>query len=1663
VSVKKTVNSFSVTSTVQNIDQSKPRPNPNAQYLYTDQPKTVILSQSFSSREKIQGINTSVEQHHPKHELKTRNLSSPPLSLCDSKKAEQLATNSLVKPQAQAAEKEKSKKNFDPERDLVVQNFLKDTTLSTLDKLKSLLPIPESLTPLMNMFLGKGTNTGIKVSLENDSLKLMADIKMPAQGLQGAAILSLPVIKQPTTSAVTELHPIIIEKLSKPLNPLLSEKEQVKGLIQLISTLPSEVLSFTWSNGSADIAITLPNGASLKLTLKLPTSKESEKTPDILRTFLKTILKENYAGIETLLSKEMIFNWDGSTSRFEIRFPQQLALHIQEISSIDISNPILSKLVTAIGSKSALIIPPNIRGAVNFKNPSIQFDIGTKFIIKNALIPDISIDQISYDPATKKMFLTLQTSWTLFPDALLKNLEIDLKDSPKQAPKKDAVVKPNIVKYEFVPIDTKIVARPEVSVAIAPKSTISVFESLKQLIKIPKKLEPLIEIFFADQTKLDVNLSIEDSLAVSVDNLNIPKLGITGKASLKIPTQSKEEKMPVTLLPEIEEIFFKLGGEKLQPKFSEKSALFCNLFDLALTLPNQNIRMQWEGNTSKATLFITLPGGMELTLELDVKEIQAEHDTLRMKLLETLDSPLELSTKLLDVLCTIGKHDPRRAQILTILNRKNNKELLRTEFEKMAGTDFLRAKLSEILGDQFAEIEPFLSQRMSFKWDGENKRAVLEFLGINSKVSFLFPKTVAAKDKKAAELHPQVKKALTKLVSSVFKSSSADHLIDLILTMSDQNICIDWWGDNKQADIAVTLPGGMLLKLELDMQKIGEGNDILRTKLGGEAQEASQFYFPRMPKEIQRAIHVKPPHLHFVGRTKLLQDLAKALLADIPLLSNQSKIHVLYGPGGIGKSELAISFANHHLDDFSLLWTISCGTSEEMAMGYRLLANTLKVYLENHDSQEIIVQKVHNRLAQNTGKPWLIIFDNLNDSVPLPERGGVVLITSYRKKPGVEGAEVLPFSPEEALELLQTVTKQNSPHFTRLLEFSGCYPLLLGQIGSYLARTGMPIEEYISLLEKQVRPIEQSERNPKTLEVAIKLTLERLPPSALKWLFICSHLNASAIPLAYLEDWLKSAGYQDRAALILQREEIKTALVEHALLRFDPEMKMFSMHLDIKKVLQPKAMLTFFNEAVKILVAFSSELSFDTTKDWAKTMREATEWVSHTNEILKIVEQTKDTAFLLMGMGTWEYARGHYLEALKYNTQALEIRKAALGGKHPNVATSLNDIANCYYYQGNYAEALKLYSQALEIRKAALGDKHPDVATSLNCIANCYNWQGNYAEALKLYSQALEIRKAALGDEHTYVGASLKGMANCYYSQGNYAEALKMHSQVLKIRKAALGDKHPYVATSLNHLANCYNSQGNYAETSSCSRRHLEIGKAALGDKHPDVATSLSGMACCYYCQGNYAEALKLYSQALEIGKAALGDKHPDVATSLESMANCYNSQGNYAEALKLYSQALEIRKAALGGKHPDMAMSLNNMATCYYCQGNYAEALKLYSQALEIGKAALGDKHPDVAASLSGIANCYNSQGNYAEALELYSQAIEIQKGALGDKHPDVARSLSDMANCYYSQWNYAEALKLFTQALEIAKVALGDKHPNVAICLSNIERCRTISCSIL
>ena len=104
------------------------------------------------------------------------------------------------------------------------------------------------------------------------------------------------------------------------------------------------------------------------------------------------------------------------------------------------------------------------------------------------------------------------------------------------------------------------------------------------------------------------------------------------------------------------------------------------------------------------------------------------------------------------------------------------------------------------------------------------------------------------------------------------------------------------------------------------------------------------------------------------------------------------------------------------------------------------------------------------------------------------------------------------------------------------------------------------------------------------------------------------------------------------------------------------------------------------------------------------------------------------------------YEQGRYDRAVVVAKKALEVAEKNVGPNHPDVATSLNNLAELYRTQGQYAQAEPLYKRALAINEKALGPNHPDVAWILENMAPLYRATDRQREAEKLEERAAAIR-----------------------------------------------------------------------------------------------------------------------------------------------------------------------------------------------------------------------------------------------------------------------------------------------------------------------------------
>lgn len=99
----------------------------------------------------------------------------------------------------------------------------------------------------------------------------------------------------------------------------------------------------------------------------------------------------------------------------------------------------------------------------------------------------------------------------------------------------------------------------------------------------------------------------------------------------------------------------------------------------------------------------------------------------------------------------------------------------------------------------------------------------------------------------------------------------------------------------------------------------------------------------------------------FHGRSNQLGTLDRVL---IPNIKSRLSIVSVLGPGGIGKSQLALQFTYNHLDDFTAIFWISAETNTKLAQGYEEIAVEMGLIQDPGDHSSL-------SLVRESTKKWL--------------------------------------------------------------------------------------------------------------------------------------------------------------------------------------------------------------------------------------------------------------------------------------------------------------------------------------------------------------------------------------------------------------------------------------------------------------------------------------------------------------------------------------------------------------------------------------------------------------------------------------------------------------------------------------------------------------------
>ena len=219
--------------------------------------------------------------------------------------------------------------------------------------------------------------------------------------------------------------------------------------------------------------------------------------------------------------------------------------------------------------------------------------------------------------------------------------------------------------------------------------------------------------------------------------------------------------------------------------------------------------------------------------------------------------------------------------------------------------------------------------------------------------------------------------------------------------------------------------------------------------------------------------------------------------------------------------------------------------------------------------------------------------------------------------------------------------------------------------------------------------------------------------------------------------------------------------------------------------------------------------------------------------------------------------------------------------------------------QGDYTSADGLVGESLDIARQ-LGDKQ-GAAVYLNALAVNARDRGDLPFARSLFEESLVLWRE-LGDQKA-VARSLSNLSNIVKLQGDNARARSLHAECLSIFRG-LGDR-PGVAWSLNYQGDVARDQGECAAARTLYEQGLAIFRE-LGDRW-GIAGTLADLGSLAREQGNFPTARSLYRESIKVFQEL--DHKRGIARLLEYFACSAAAQLEAERSLRLAGAAAALRQ----------------------------------------------------------------------------------------------------------------------------------------------------------
>jgi len=775
----------------------------------------------------------------------------------------------------------------------------------------------------------------------------------------------------------------------------------------------------------------------------------------------------------------------------------------------------------------------------------------------------------------------------------------------------------------------------------------------------------------------------------------------------------------------------------------------------------------------------------------------------------------------------------------------------------------------------------------------------------------------------------------------------------------------------------------------------------------------------------------------FVGREGWLAALRQALTHD-----DRVGLVAIQGLPGVGKTQLAIEYANRYAHEYDLVWWVPC--SDVHAAHSSMADLTVQVRgaggageTPDRDYTALFdVLRRRQRFAR-----WLIIFDNAaepeNVMGLIPPLSCDVLVTtrSTRWEASGELLELDVFDREESIEFLRRrIPKISQVAAHQLADGIGDLPLFL----EHAAESHTAVDAYLARLNSD--PLTLLSDHPADYHSTVGdawLTavgqLRTDAPDAFDLLCCLASFGSEPVP----RDALERGGFlPDVSIHDLLRNPTRVAgaigkLRRAALLRVSLGPRSLALHQVTRYVVRALAARSDSGDQsrhdVHLLLAAADPRTPDDPASWRSFA------ALHGHAIASGAVACQQ-----------ELVREFVVNLARYLTASGD----------PRGAIALADEAITHWDQDASENGTTGSDSRVMMRVAKVGALFV---------------QGSWREAFKLQEETVAKMRADVNRWSANI-IGLEGMTGARHRiAGNFAEALVTDRDAMAAHMAEFGNDDPRTFSVAHSLVTDLTLSGAAVAASAAATELHRNCLAFYGDtSHPAVLAASGVLGRCQWLAGDYGEASRTMAE-VHRGYATLPDdymldqNHPwRLSHETDYAITRRDNDPTDAGLLVLADDAHDLRRRcwrADGADHPrTLAATVVLASVLRRIDGRNDEAVRLLEEAERRYRSALPE-HPYVHACAAYLA-VVRSQTSNGRPQPVAGQSVPViqdMTGRLADSvgaaHPLSLTALSALANALARAGDFGAAVKRGQEVVAGFRDLFGPDHPLALLAEANAE----------